>query len=169
MQAGLECFAKSGYTGARLTDIVASAGVTTGALYGHFESKSSFFDSLFQQYGDRLTEALGESASLKEQLASWITVSREYRGVVRASAEILQRRPEHAASRRRLREALAGLLAWHLREPLTQRDARLIARMLVDVLDQYAQMEAAEWIQRRDPLKVADALQSMVLRGVYQP
>jgi AcrR family transcriptional regulator len=168
MAAGLECFAKSGYTGARLTDIVAAAGITTGALYGHFESKSAFFDALFQQYGDALTEALGESASLREQLASWIVVSREYRGVVRASSEVLQRRPEHAAARQHLREASAGLLAWHLREPLTQLDARLVARMLADVLDQYAQMEAAEWIPRHDPVTIADGLQSMVVRGVYR-
>lgn len=168
MAAGLECFARSGYSRARLADIVAEAGVTTGALYGHFESKSAFFDALFQRYGTALTDALGGSDSLKEQLAAWITISREYRGVIRASSEILQRDKDHAAVRRRLREAAAGLLAWHLREPLTQRNARLLARMLVDVLDQYAQMEAVGWIDLRDPDQVADALSSMITSGVYR-
>jgi AcrR family transcriptional regulator len=167
MEAGLRCFAELGYSRARLTDIVAEAGVTTGALYGHFDSKADFFDALFALYGDALSAALDESSSLVDAIAQYLEVSREYRGVVRASAEILQARSDHAAARRRLREVCAGVLAWHLREPLTQREARIVARVLVDVLDQYTHMEAAEWLKPRRPQDVAEALSGMVTRGVY--
>jgi AcrR family transcriptional regulator len=166
-EAGHRWFARSGYAGARLADIVADAGVTTGALYGHFASKSDFFNALFAQYGEALQSALDECSSLDEQLAQWIAVSRRFRGVVRASAEILLRVPEHAAARRELRDVAAGLLAWRLREPLTQRDARLVARLLVDVLDQYVWMEASGALPEREPDRVAQALQLMVRRGVY--
>jgi AcrR family transcriptional regulator len=169
MEAGHGCFARSGYAGSRLADIVADAGVTTGALYGHFASKSEFFDALFAQYGQALQAALDECSSLNEQLAAWIAISRRFRGVVRASAEVLLRVPEHAAARRQLRDATAGLLAWHLREPLAQRDARLVGRLLVDVLDQYVWMETTSALPERNPERVAEALHQMVLRGVYLP
>jgi AcrR family transcriptional regulator len=167
MEAGLRCFARSGYARSRLTDIVAEAGVTTGALYGHFASKSDFFDALFTRYGDALQAALDECTSLEEQFNAWLLVSRQYSGVVRASSEVLLRRPEHAAVRRRLRESCAGLLSWHLREPLTQRDARFASRLLVDVLDQYALMEATSAIGGHQPQQVAHALHGMVVRGAY--
>jgi AcrR family transcriptional regulator len=169
MDAGLRCFARSGYVGARLTDIVAEAGVTTGALYGYFDSKADFFDALFVQYGDSLQRSLDECRSLEQQLAAWIRLSRDYKGVIRASAEILLRRPDHTAARNRLREACAGLLSWYLREPLTQRDARLVSRILVDILDQYALMEASEAIQPRNPEAIARTLHSMVTHGLYLP
>jgi hypothetical protein len=81
----------------------------------------------------------------------------------------LQRRPDHAAARNRLRETCAGLMAWHLRGPLTQRDARLVARMLIDVLDQYILMESMGWKEQRRAVDVAAALHGMVLEGVYVP
>lgn len=167
LSAGLATFARAGYDGARVTDIAAEAGMTTGALYGHFDSKAALFEELFQLYGNEITRALDAGTSLEAQLVQWIEVSREYRGVLRASAGILPRRPDHAAARRRLREACAGLIAWHLRGPLTQRDARLVARMLIDVLDQYTLMESMDRTERRDAVDVAAALHGMVLEGVY--
>jgi AcrR family transcriptional regulator len=136
-------------------------------LYGHFDGKEALFTELFQLYGDDITRALNDADSLEEQLVQWIEVSRTYSGALRASAGILQRRPDHAAARRRLRETCAGLMAWHLRGPLTQRDARLVARMLIDVLDQYTLMESMGWKEQRRAVDVAAALHGMVLQGVY--
>jgi len=167
LAAGLATFAQAGYDGARVADISAEAGMTTGALYGHFDGKEALFTELFRLYGDEITHALHDADSLEGQLVQVIEVSRRFRGALRASAGILQRRPDHAAVRRVLRETCAGLLAWHLREPLTQRDARLVARTLIDVLDQYTLMESMGWIKRRDPSDVASALHSMVMQGLY--
>jgi len=169
LAAGLATFARAGYEGARVADISAEAGMTTGALYGHFDGKEALFTELFQLYGDDITRALNDADSLEAQLVQWIEVSRTYSGALRASAGILQRRPDHAAARRRLRETCAGLMAWHLRGPLTQRDARLVARMLIDVLDQYTLMESMGWKEQRRAVDVAAALHGMVLQGVYVP
>jgi AcrR family transcriptional regulator len=167
LAAGLVTFARAGYDGARVADISAEAGMTTGALYGHFDGKEALFTELFRLYGDEITRALHDAHSLEGQLVQVIEVSRKYRGALRASAGILQRRPDHAAVRRGLRETCAGLLAWHLREPLTQRDARLVGRTLIDILDQYTLVESMGWIKHRDPTDVASALHSMVMEGVY--
>ena len=169
LAAGLATFARAGYEGARVADISAEAGMTTGALYGHFDGKEALFTELFQLYGNDITRALNDADSLEAQLVQWIEVSRRYSGALRASAGILQRRPDHAAARQRLRETCAGLMAWHLRGPLTQRDARLVARMLIDVLDQYILMESMGWKEQRRAVDVAAALHGMVLEGVYVP
>ncbi len=52
VQAAAESFESSGYDGTRVADIAGAAGVSNGALYGHFESKSEL-----------LAEALRDHAS----------------------------------------------------------------------------------------------------------
>ncbi len=51
-----EEFAKKGFRGASLRNIVKSAGVTTGAFYGYYESKEQLFSALVGDHADRLTE-----------------------------------------------------------------------------------------------------------------
>jgi AcrR family transcriptional regulator len=165
--AGLRRFAESGYEGSRLTDIAADADVTTGAFYGHFSSKLDFFETLFERYGTELQAALDDCATLEAQFVAYITISRRHRGVVRASAELLQRNPEHAAARQRLRDSCAAVLAWRLREPLTLKRARVASRLLVDVLEQYAFMEAAELTALKQPRDIAHALATLIEDGLY--
>ena len=165
--AGLKRFAEAGYGGSRLADIAADADVTTGAFYGHFSSKLDFFDLLFERYGTELQAALDDCATLEAQFIAYIVVSRRHRGVVRASAELLQRNPEHKSARQRLRDACAGMIAWRLREPLTQKRARVASRLLVDVLEQYAFMEAAQLIALRAPADIGHAVATLIENGLY--
>ncbi len=165
--AGLRRFAASGYEGSRLVDIAADADLTTGAFYGHFTSKFDLFAVLFDRYGADLLAALDDCGTLEEQFTCYIVVSRRHRGVLRASAELLQRSPEHASARQRLRDNCAAVLAWRLREPLTPKRARVASRLLVDVLDQYAFMEAAELTPLEEPRAVAHALATLVAKGLY--
>ncbi|HEY1510181.1 MAG TPA: TetR family transcriptional regulator [Solirubrobacteraceae bacterium] len=167
--AGLQRFAENGYGGSRLTDIAADADVTTGAFYGHFSSKVELFELLFERYGGELQSMLDDCVTLEAQFEGYIEVSRRHRGVVRASAELLQRNPQHAAERRRLRDNCAGVLAWRLREPLTIKRARVASRLLVDVLEQYAFMEAAELIAPKRPSEIAQALFVLIESGLYIP
>mgnify|MGYP004537952555 FL=1 len=45
-------FLEKGFMGASLRNIVKSAGVTTGAFYGYYDSKEKLFDALVsEQYG----------------------------------------------------------------------------------------------------------------------
>src|SRR5947207_1909 len=43
VDAALEIFARRGYDGASIDAIAAQAGLTSGALYGHFASKDDLF------------------------------------------------------------------------------------------------------------------------------
>jgi AcrR family transcriptional regulator len=165
--AGLSLFAARGYGGARLSDIAAEADVTTGAFYGHFSGKLPFFGVLFERYADELQVALDTGDTLEEQFAVYILVSRRHRGAVRASAELLQTNPEHRAIRRGLRETCAGALAWQLPGPPTLQRARVASRLLVDVLEQYAFMEAAELTEAREPGEIAHTLWLLVDQGLY--
>jgi AcrR family transcriptional regulator len=166
LEAGRKCFAEEGYAGSRLATIVHEVGLTTGAFYRRFPSKADFFHALFVTYGEDLQAALAESESLQDQFAAWIRVSREHRGVVRASMEMLHRDPAHATARQRLRGLCAGLLARHLEAKLSWRDARGAALILSDVLDQYSVMETVGWIEE-DPSIVAANLNELVDHGLY--
>jgi AcrR family transcriptional regulator len=167
IEAGRRCFAEYGYAGSRLATIVNEVGLTTGAFYRRFDSKADFFHSLFVSYGEDLQAALAEAATLTDQFVAWIEVSRQHRGVVRASIEMLHRDAGHATTRQRLRGLCAGLLARHLEQGLSWRDARGAALILSDVLDQLSLMEAAGWIEERDPKRVAANLNELVEHGLY--
>ena len=167
--AGLKCFAESGYTGARLSDIVEQTGLTTGAFYRRFSSKAEFFHVLFVAYGDELQSALATSGSFAEQVEAWIRVGRRHLGVVRASAEIQHLEPGEMQAQRRLREVCGGLIAQKLPDVGDWRKSRAVALMLADTVAQYVLMEAAGWVEERDPATVARALARLVENGLYRP
>lgn len=165
--SGLRCFAERGYAGSRLTDIAKGAGLTTGAFYRHFGGKLDFFDQLLGRYGDDLQGTLNAAGDLAGQVEAWIEVSRRHRGVVRAAAELTRAGTEAAASRRRLRDATASLLARHLPPQPSWRETRAATLMLVDVLDQYVLMEASGWIPERPPRTIAAHVEHLVVTGLY--
>ncbi|NLT06958.1 MAG: TetR/AcrR family transcriptional regulator [Solirubrobacterales bacterium] len=165
--AGMRTFAEHGFTRSRLADIAKEAGLTTGAFYRHFASKQDFYAALFEAYGDALQERLNACPDLLSQFEAWIVVSREYRGVIRASAEVALPGTDAAELRRTLRDACATLLARHLQGMPSWRLTHGSAVMLVDTLAQTILMEAAGWIPERDPADIARALERLVQRGLY--
>lgn len=50
IEAAAEVFAHNGYGAARVEEIAALAQVTTGALYGHFQSKQELFLAVFDEF-----------------------------------------------------------------------------------------------------------------------
>lgn len=46
-------FAAKGYDGASVAGIAAQAGVTKGAIYGHFSGKAELFIAVLREYGER--------------------------------------------------------------------------------------------------------------------
>jgi AcrR family transcriptional regulator len=50
LDAAMEQFARHGYAQATLSDIAASAGVTSGALYYYFDNKPALIRSLFEEH-----------------------------------------------------------------------------------------------------------------------
>ncbi|MGY6501148.1 MAG: TetR family transcriptional regulator [Acidimicrobiales bacterium] len=63
LDSAADVFARLGYDGASIGEIAAAAGVTSGAIYGHFGSKADLFAATLRSHGadevDRLL-ALGE-------------------------------------------------------------------------------------------------------------
>jgi len=49
LTAAMRCFAANGYAGTSIRDIASTAGVATGLLYAHFDSKDTLLLSVFAQ------------------------------------------------------------------------------------------------------------------------
>jgi AcrR family transcriptional regulator len=165
--AGLRTFAERGYAGSRLADIANEAGLTTGAFYRHFSSKQEFFAALFEDYGNALQERLNACDNLTAQFEEMIRVSRRYRGVIRAAAEVGVPGSDTAEMQRSLRDASATLLARHLQDLPSWRITHGSAAMLADTLGQLIFMEVAAWTPERDPTAIATALDRLVQQGLY--
>lgn len=48
--AAVEVFAERGYDGTRISDVAAAAGLTSGAIYNHFESKAGLLQAVIDQH-----------------------------------------------------------------------------------------------------------------------
>lgn len=57
----LEAFGTRGYAGVALDELTASAGMTRGALYHHFESKLGLFEAVAEAVDDFLDTAVGNA------------------------------------------------------------------------------------------------------------
>jgi AcrR family transcriptional regulator len=75
LDAAYELFAQRGLHGATLADVAASAGMTTGAIYGNFASKEELFLAVFDRFltfgvnAELLHDGASfEGASFKEQM-----------------------------------------------------------------------------------------------------
>ena len=63
LQAGLVVFGRKGYDAATLEDVAREAGVTRGAIYWHFGSKTELFNALMEKYSSRGGLILQQGAS----------------------------------------------------------------------------------------------------------
>ncbi|MFC2009838.1 TetR family transcriptional regulator [Chloroflexota bacterium] len=70
LDVALSVFSENGYSATKLEDIAKEAGVTRGAIYWHFGSKSELYISLVQEYSDRgntiAQQAINEGGSIRE-------------------------------------------------------------------------------------------------------
>lgn len=77
LEVAHEVFAAKGYVGAALSDIVARAGVTTGALYHHFGGKEGLFVAVAERAEQAVLDAaassLSAAASPREALESGLS------------------------------------------------------------------------------------------------
>lgn len=88
---------------------------------------------------------------------------------MRAAQELSHAGSPHVEAARELRDAAAQLVAKRLR-PAGKADpaARGASLLIVDIVSQYALMEAAGWIPERDPAAVAEQLERLIKRGLYR-
>jgi len=103
-------FAVNGFAGARLTDIAAAAGMTTGAYYRHFATKDDIVDVLFEEFADELSAALADVADIEDFCRTWLRVYEAHCGTVRAADDVTagprKRRDKYWAHRRRPAQAV---------------------------------------------------------------
>ncbi len=57
LEAGFRLFARDGYEATSTSALLASAGVSKGALYHHFSSKRDLFEAIFEQVSQNAIEA----------------------------------------------------------------------------------------------------------------
>ncbi len=162
-------FDERGYSGARLTDISARAGLTTGAFYRHFSSKSDFFAALFTEYGQDLICALDAASSLSMQIEGWLLAARQHRGVVRATQEVARIGTGEDKLRSQLRAQCALLLSKHMEELVDPSMVSMSSELVADVVAQYALIESAGWVPMREAQAVATELDCLIRRGLYGP
>ena len=78
LQGAAEVFARKGYDGASIADITSHAGLSSGAIYAHYESKAELFLAVVKEHGRRTFADLfgggalpaGDTALLIEALVS---------------------------------------------------------------------------------------------------
>lgn len=64
LEAAERVFAERGFSGARMSDVAAEAGMATGTLYNYFENKDEIFRSLIHAHGEHLMRRM---AALHEE------------------------------------------------------------------------------------------------------
>ncbi|MFC1920959.1 TetR family transcriptional regulator [Chloroflexota bacterium] len=151
LDVALSVFSKNGYSATRLGDIAKEAGVTRGAIYWHFGSKSELYSSLVQEYSNRgssiAQQAIEEGGSVKEiirrifvRLLSSIEDDRKLRAMMEISLFKTELTPELRASRQTqiengrvliggISEAIRqGVISGELRSDL---DPSLVARAFI--------------------------------------
>ncbi len=82
MQAVLRCFARSGYNGTSMDDIVKESGLSKGSLYWYFDSKRSLFLETFDQMLNEMV------APLEAMLAYEASAVEKLRMMAQASGEV---------------------------------------------------------------------------------
>lgn len=63
VDAARRLFAEKGFAETSIDDIIAAVGVTRGALYHHFDSKTELFRAVFEAQEETLTEAVAAAAA----------------------------------------------------------------------------------------------------------
>jgi AcrR family transcriptional regulator len=168
LAAGHDAFADKGYAGTRLADLSASAGVTTGAFYRYFENKAAFYRAAFEDYEAHVLQEVNAAEGLRLRAEAWLSVSRDFRGVVRAAQELTRLDSKESSLSRRLRDACADLFADSLPGSVTRsRQRRLAGLMVYDILNHYTVMEAAAWIPKRPLGAVAEQVDRLICDGLY--
>ncbi|KAF0835806.1 TetR/AcrR family transcriptional regulator [Nocardia caishijiensis] len=85
LRVSRELFAAKGYAAVGLSEIVATAGVTKGALYHHFESKADLFKAVLAQVQQEVGEQVAAAADAEPD--PWVQLTTGCAAFLRASAD----------------------------------------------------------------------------------
>ncbi|WP_282781053.1 MULTISPECIES: TetR/AcrR family transcriptional regulator [unclassified Nocardia] len=175
VDAAIRCFAQHGYGPATNSVIAGIAGVTAGAVYYHFGTKSQLFETVCAEvYGriqDRAAAAIDGALSVRELLQALLAVSMRINHEHPELAGFVATAPIDARRHAELSEAFAAVskgMVEGVAEAVTRGQAAgripadldpvQIARLILAVVDGFAHAAAAS-----DPIEM-DILDSLFER-----
>lgn len=112
LAAAADAFTERGYDGARVAEIASAAGLSNGALYGHYESKTDLLAAALQSRGPTALESVfpdaahRTAADLLVALGTRLNVRDRSRGALITEALVAARRDDNVAAV--ITEHLAG-------------------------------------------------------------
>lgn len=114
IEAALEQFTERGFEGTSMRDLAGAVGVSTAALYYHYESKDALLLALVEPFLDSVEELLGKEAPVREFLEHYVDLLASHDELlklidldpaVRSHPAVVDRLHDHTE---RLRSRLAG-------------------------------------------------------------
>lgn len=162
-------FARTGYRNSRLTEITELAGLTTGALYRHFEGKEGLLEAMFHRFDAELMRRLESSRTIEEALTGWLDLADRRRGTMRAYDEVTQIGSEMAERIRLARAGWVGAMSSILPGASSARERRIYAELICDMIEQYALVERMGWVAHRPVSAVASEIAKLVRSGIRTP
>lgn len=188
LQAALRVFSSQGYATSTLESIAQEAGVTRGAIYGHFGGKAEMYQTLMQEYfarvGERLMAAFSEGGTARDVLHRFIVRSlalveddEAYQRLIELTlfkAEPGTEQPDDLQKKQQGTQALLQQLAQVLRagveagEVRAGQDLQDVARSLVALVNGAIVL----WFQNKRAFALksfANTLAEMALHGVLVP
>ncbi|HEY8497897.1 MAG TPA: TetR/AcrR family transcriptional regulator [Limnochordales bacterium] len=180
LEAATRVFARKGYYGTTVDDIVAECGSSKGAFYFHFDSKEALFLRLVEEFAGMLAQALEQAVRTAPRGGPG-----RVEAAVQAGLELMGRYPEMArlflvesvginpqfeAKRRELFDRFTRLIQAYLdeaasRHPLAVRDTALASAAILGAINEVV----VRWLStpdRRPLAELAPELSRFVLRAV---
>jgi len=180
LRLAADLFAERGYNATTVRDIADEAGILSGSLYHHFDSKESMIDAILsgfiEQMLDRYEAVVGESQSPVETFEGLVRVSLEAMGDSRSAILIYQNEASFLTEQPRfryLRDAHRrferiwtsvlkdGIAAGELRDSI---DPKLVYRLVRDTV-----WGAPRWYQpggNLKPERIIEQYSAVLIHGV---
>ncbi|MEX1143187.1 MAG: TetR/AcrR family transcriptional regulator [Thermoleophilaceae bacterium] len=151
LDAARAVFARSGYVGARMSDVADEAGLSMGGLYRYFGNKEELFAQLVAGLHDELFETStgGETTLADDPEATLLAANRGYLHVYAENRDVMRALIEAANVDDRFREQW-----WRMR-------ARHVERFL------WVWQSAGATLEEAEALLVTEALAAMVEESAY--
>jgi len=184
IEATRKCVSEGGFRSARITRIAGLAGVATGTIYRHFESREDLFAEIFRQATqrevDRVALALGEEGSAVKRLESALRqfARRALNGPTKAWALIAEPvDPKVEEERLLYRKAYAELFQQAIQEGIAEgcipdQNAHLSSTCLVGAMSESLvgplspTHSAAAPATNNNQEELVDAIVSFCMRGL---
>lgn len=135
--AGIQQFSQYNYDEVDVDSVAAEAGVTTGSLYHHFQSKKAFYGSLRDDMTRRILDRMeAASESVPPDQAIKATLLAAYDGVLRIEAGKLLTNPDPRAEEDAIAHFLASQVSLNGNAPVAATLGVILAAALRAALTQ---------------------------------